>query len=60
MVSAKLRFRKLCSRSVPKMLTVEHKIKRAMLSRGAMMLQDSARPQTAAATQDLIAIFGCE
>jgi histone-lysine N-methyltransferase SETMAR len=31
-----------------------------MLGRGAVMLHDIAHPHTAAATQDLIATFGCE
>jgi hypothetical protein len=34
--------------------------RRGMLSRCVMMLHDNARPHTAAATQDLIAIFGWE
>jgi histone-lysine N-methyltransferase SETMAR len=33
---------------------------RGMLSRCVVMLHDNARPHTAAATQDLIAIFGWE
>jgi histone-lysine N-methyltransferase SETMAR len=57
-VSDKLRFRKLCSRWVPKMLTDEHKMKQATWH--AVMLHDNARPHTAATTQDLIATFGWE
>jgi hypothetical protein len=61
-VSEKLRFRKLCSRWVPKVLTDEHKLnkRRSMLSRSVVMLHDNVRPHTAATTQDLMATFGWE
>jgi hypothetical protein len=54
-VSDNLRFLKLCSPWVSKMLTDEHKMKQA--TSHVVMLHDNARPHTAAGTQDLIATF---
>jgi hypothetical protein len=61
-VSDKPRFWKLCSRRVPKMLTDEHKMNKrcGMLSCGVVMLHGNVCPHTAAATQDVIMIFGWE
>jgi hypothetical protein len=54
-VSDKLRFRELCSRWEPKMLTDGHNTskRRGILGRGVVMLHDNARPHTVAATRHL-------
>jgi hypothetical protein len=44
--------------TLKKLRRVIQKKRRGMLSRGVVMLHDNARPNTADATQDLIATFG--
>jgi hypothetical protein len=55
--SLPLHFPQISQSLLHKIVPGKHNNKRGMLNRGVVMLHDSARPHTAAATQDLIMTF---